>query len=134
VTPFRSPPLDSLGREIQAVLELIRPLVNDDPASPRYEGYCGAASEAYLHLSGSPELRVMRRANRDGSSHWWLIGNGAAIDLTLSPSDRRALKRGQREPYPYGHGARAAFRNGRATPSRRAAAIIQLVQSRRDSA
>jgi hypothetical protein len=42
-------PLDELGREIQRVLDLVMPML-DGSREPKYDGYCGAASEAYLHL------------------------------------------------------------------------------------
>ena len=44
----------------------------DEEMEPAYEGYCGAASEAYLHLAGGKDsgLRVMRHGRGDGS-HWW---------------------------------------------------------------
>lgn len=125
-------PLDRLGREIQKVLDLVRPRYADE-VEPKYDGYCGAASEAYLHLAGGREagLRVMRRGDRDGSSHWWLEGPSGVIDLTLSPADRRRLNNRHEPDYPYEEGEGAMFQNGYDRPSKRAAAIIELVESRR---
>jgi hypothetical protein len=93
-------PLDPLGREVQRVLELIRPKLTEEADYARFDGYCGAASEAYLHLARErrqgDNLKVMRRADGD-SSHWWLLDeSGRVIDLTLAPSDRRYYKRGCR--------------------------------------
>jgi hypothetical protein len=118
-------PRDELVREIQAVLKLIRPLLPDDP-DPAFDGYCGAASEAYLHLSGGREsgLKVKRGENVDGSSHYWLEGSRGVIDLTLGVRDDAG--------YPYENGKGTMFRNGYDRPSERAAAIIQLVQWRRE--
>lgn len=126
-------PSDSLGREIQRVLDLIKP-VDVEEIEPKYEGYCGAASEAYLHLAGGREsgLRVMRHGRRDGSSHWWLEdSSGRVLDLTLGPADLRWRKAHPRDLYPYEKGRGAMFQNGYKRPSKRAAAIIELVKSRR---
>ena len=128
-------PLDPLGREIQQVLELIMPLEAYE-RTPRYDGYCGVASEAYLHLAGGrdADVRVMRAANGDGSSHWWLMGPRGVIDLTLGPADRRRIARSPRTSYPYETGRGKMFQNGYARPSKRAAAIIALVRLRRRAA
>ncbi len=55
--PLPLAPLDPLGREIQAVLCDIKPVLSaePEPPEPEYEGYCGAASEAYLHLAGGKD-------------------------------------------------------------------------------
>jgi len=135
----RLAPLDPLGREIQAVLDLIKPVRSESDDEAQYEGYCGAASEAYLHLSGGRDsgLAVRRCARRDGTSHWWLerpFDSGKVvevIDLTLGPADRRHLKEWPEDLYPYDRGRGAMFQNGYARPSKRAAAIIELVLSRR---
>ena len=125
-------PNDALAREIQEVLECIRPEFQVE-VDPRYDGYSVAASEAYLHLAGGRDagVKVMRHANGD-KSHWWLEDDkGRVIDLTLSPADRR---RRQVEPeltYPYAEGKPAMFRRGYAKVSRRGAAIIELVRARR---
>jgi hypothetical protein len=126
-------PLDSLAREIQRVLELVKPIMDRDEDEPTYNGYCGVASEAYLHLAGARRsgLRVMRAANGDGSSHWWLEGPRGVIDLMYSAADRKLLKVGDMEAYDYEHGRRAMFMNGYARPSLRAAAVIELVEARR---
>src|SRR4051794_28267413 len=93
-------PRDLLVREIQAVLKMVRPHLEDpvDPDDPNrpaeYDGYCGAACEAYLHLyEGSrSDLTVKHqtftnwRGRRTGS-HWWLEGPKGVIDLTLGPRD-----------------------------------------------
>jgi hypothetical protein len=125
-------PLDPLGREIQRVLDLVKPMWQEEE-EPKYNGYCGVASEAYLHLAGGREsgLRVMRCSNPDGSSHWWLEGTSGVIDLMLGPADRRRLKTKPRERFPYENGRGAMFQNGYKRPSQRAAAIIELVQSQR---
>lgn len=124
-------PLDPLGREIQRVLDLVKPLYADD-VEPKYDGYCGAATEAYLHLKGGRDagLRVMRHGRRDGS-HWWLEGPAGVIDLTLGPADRRYETAHPQHAYPYEKGRGAMFQNGYERPSKRAAAIIELVESRR---
>lgn len=122
-------------REIQHVLDLIAPFGSE--GEDNYEGYCGAATEAYLHLAGGREsgLRVMRRSNDDGSSHWWLLdGRGRVIDLTKGPADRRHLKKRPKDLYPYEEGRGAMFQNGYNRPSKRAAAIIELVDWQREIA
>src|ERR1700680_2226084 len=125
-------PLDDLGREIHSVLDDIKPKLPDDPDHPKYEGYCGAASEASLHLSGgrASGLKVMTLAQ-----HWWLEDQDRrVIDLTLGPADLRRLKRNPRDRhlrYSYQEGQRAMFRSGYGRPSKRAATIIELVESRR---
>lgn len=133
--PLRLAPLDSLAREIQHVLELVKPLQSSDDGDPMYSGYCGVATEAYLHLAGAkrPDLKVMRTGHDDGTSHWWLIGPSGVIDLMYGPSDRRKLHRGLLDPYPYEEGRGAMFQNGYKRPSKRAAAIIELVRSRRQT-
>lgn len=125
-------PLDPLAREIHKVLELVRPMLDRDD-EPAYNGYCGVASEAYLHLAGGREsgLRVMRAVNDDGSSHWWLEGPAGVIDLMFNARDRKRLRAGDMRPYPYETGRGAMFMNGYDRPSKRAAAIIELVRSRR---
>ena len=107
----------------------------DLDTEPKYDGYCGAASEAYLHLSGGRDsgLKVKRRDNPDGGSHWWLEGPKGAIDLTLGPADRRDVAQHPRKRYPYEKGTGTMFQNGYSRPSKRAAAIIELVKSRRAS-
>jgi hypothetical protein len=136
--PTASPPalapLDPLAREIQKVLALVRPMVDrEDDEEPAFNGYCGVASEAYLHLAGGRPvgLRVMRAENGDGTSHWWLQGPSGVIDLMYSAADRKSLKAGEMRPYPYEAGRGAMFMNGYDRPSKRAAAIIELVESRR---
>lgn len=126
-------PLDPLAREIRHVLELIKPLQVGDPDEPAYNGYCGAATEAYLHLAGpkSPDLKVMRAGHRDGTSHWWLVGPRGVIDLMYSAADRRKLRSGEWDPYPYEKGKGKMFQGGYERPSKRARAIMDLVRSRR---
>lgn len=125
-------PIDPLGREIQRVLELVKPMQTEEWGFA-YDGYCGAASEAYLHLAGGRRsgLKVMRMDNNDGSSHWWLEGPRGVIDLTLSPRDRRELKAGLVDPPAWEDGKGAMFQNGYKRASKRASAIIELVLSRR---
>ena len=48
--------LDPLGREIQKVLRLIKPIDAVDDSAAQYEGYCGAASEAYVHIQSVCEV------------------------------------------------------------------------------
>jgi hypothetical protein len=131
--PLRTPssrptlaPLDALGRELQAVLELIRPHDTErDEDHVRYDGYCGAASEAYLHLSGGRDsgLTVSRY-----EQHWWLLTkSGQVIDLTLAPADRRELKAKPWTSFPYEKGTRAMFCRGYSSPSKRAQLLIDLV-------
>lgn len=127
-------PLDGLAREIQAVLDLVKPKYEEE-TEPKYDGYCGAASEAYLHLAGGRDarLRVMRH-RRGGMSHWWLEdATDRVVDLTLGPADRRYLRDHPRSNYPYEKGRPAMFRQGYGRPSQRAAAIIELVKSRREA-
>jgi hypothetical protein len=134
--------LDALGREIHHVLDLVIPMFETtgpkyDPKydGPKYDGYCGAASEAYLHLKGgrASGLKVMRLGSTR-SSHWWLEGPSGVIDLTIGPADRRWLRdQPGRQCYRYGRGEPTMFQNGYARPSKRAAAIIELVKSRRHS-
>jgi hypothetical protein len=131
--PNRLPlaPLDPLAREIQKVLQLIEPFeLEGPPPSPRYDGYCGAATEAYLHLAGGRDsgLQAKRKRNRDGSSHWWLEGPRGVIDVTLSAADRRALRDGDLPEYDYHEGRGAMFQNGYGHASKRAQAIIDLVK------
>jgi hypothetical protein len=127
-------PADPLVREIHAVLDLVCPVSSEDPA-PRYAGYTVSASEAYLHLAreADPErqLLVLRHGNgRD--SRWWLADErGRVIDVALSPGDRRALRADPSARYPYEHGRGAMFRTGPERPSKRAAALLELVRSRR---
>src|SRR4051794_27040905 len=125
-------PLDPLAREIHRVLDLIMPVWGYE-AEPKYDGYCGAATEAYLHLAGGRDagLRVKRRGHTDGTSHWWLEGASGVVDLTYGPADRRRLKKKPGSGYPYEKGKGAMFQNGYVRPSKRAAAIIELVRSRR---
>jgi hypothetical protein len=124
-------PPDSLLREIHQVLDLIKPIDLDDEVG--YNGYCGAATEAYLYLAGGRDapLEVKQRQNPDGSSHWWLEGDRGVIDLTLGAADRRELRAHPRKAYPYGEGIGRMFRNGYDRPSKRAAAIVALVHARR---
>jgi hypothetical protein len=100
---------------------------------PTYNGYCGVATETYLHLAGGreSEFRVRRGDNSDGTSHWWLEGSNGVIDLMFGAADRKRLKLGDMEPYPYELGHGAMFMNGYTRASKRAAAIIELVESRR---
>ena len=127
-------PADALVREIHAVLELVRPVTAREP-EPRYAGYTVSASEAYLHLAreGDPErrLRVLRHGNgRD--SRWWLADEkGRVIDLALSAADRKAIRASPDARYPYEEGRGAMFRTGAERPSKRAAALLELVRSRR---
>ena len=125
-------PMDSLSREIQAVLDLIRPH-SDTEAAPKFGGYAVSAAEAYLHLARerdpSAELRVVRNGS-GREAHWWLADTaGRVIDLTLSPADRRQIKATPVDRYPYEQGRGAMFRTGPARPSKRAMAIIELVRS-----
>jgi hypothetical protein len=124
--------MDEYGRQIQKVLELIRPVTAEEPYY-QYDGYCGAASEAYLHLAGGRDsgLKVMRMENPDKTTHWWLEGPRGVIDLTLGPRDRRDIESGQLDSPAYEHGKGAMFRSGYARPSQRAQAIIDLVTARR---
>jgi len=130
-------PLDESARQIQRVLDLIKPDLGPDyeAETGKYEGYCGAAAEAYLHLAGGRDsgLRVMRRRNRDGSSHWWLEGPLGVVDLTLSHSDRQALKRGEIDQYPYEDGQGAMFRSGYSKMSKRAETIVHLMKRQHQS-
>jgi len=73
----------------------------------------------------------MRKANGDGSNHWWLHGAAGVIDLTLSPADRRKLKAGTVKGFAYEDGEGAMFRTGYKRPSQRASAIIELVKQQR---
>src|SRR4051812_22196918 len=112
-------PMDSLGREIQKVLDLIRPMYSEEFGF-KYDGYCGAASEAYLHLAGGCDagLKVRRSAGKDGSSHWWLEGPRGVIDLTLGTQDRRDIKAGRVEGHAYEEGEGTMFQNGYGRPSK----------------
>lgn len=69
--------------------------------------------------------------NGDGTSHWWLEGEAGVIDLMYSARDRKRLKAGEVEGFPYEDGRGAMFQNGYDRPSKRAAAIIELVKSHR---
>lgn len=125
-------PLDPLGREIQAVLEVIRPKSAELP-SPAYRGYALSASEAYLHLAKEAdpncELRVAKHGKGDGC-HWWIVdAKGRVIDLTLNPADRRAIREDPVLRFPYEDGSGAMFRTGPNKPSKRAATIIRLVRA-----
>ena len=127
-------PADPLVREIHAVLDLVCPVGSEEPV-PRYAGYSVSAAEAYLHLAreADPErrLRVLRHGNGpDG--RWWLADEqGRVIDLALSPGDRRAVRAEPSARYPYEEGRGAMFRTGAEKPSKRAAALLELVRSRR---
>jgi hypothetical protein len=118
-------PMDARTRAIQRALDLIKPFDYEYG----YDGYCGAATEAYLHLSGGrhADLRVKRADNSDGSSHWWLVGSRGVIDVTVSPQDRRDLRAHPHHGYPYEDGRGAMFRTGYERPSRRAQVIIDIV-------
>ncbi len=125
-------PLDALGREIQAMLDLVRPKLEPDP-SPLYRGYGDVAAEAYFHLSSERDtgrsLRV-RKLGKGPGSHWWLVAeDGRVIDPSLSAAENREARGGER-PYAYEDGVGAMFRTGASRPSKRAAAIIELVRSR----
>jgi hypothetical protein len=122
-------PRDRLIREIQHVLGLIRPELPRGKRQPRYDGYCGSAAEAYLHLAGGRKAGL--KVKHDGS-HWWLEDSqDRVIDLTLGPDDYRSLSRNPRKLYPYDRGKGGMFRSGYERPSRRAKAIISLVEARR---
>ena len=127
-------PADDLLREIQAVLDLVRPVSAEEP-HPRYGGYSVSAAEAYLHLARDDDpdrsLRVLRHGNgRD--SRWWLADErGRVIDLTLSAADRKLIRAEPARRYPYEEGRGAMFRTGPERPSKRAAALLELVRSRR---
>ena len=125
-------PLDKLGRKIQRVLDDVKPHIsNADELPPAYEGYCGAASEAYLYLAGGRDSGLKVKRLDDGEfSHWWLEDeSGPVIDLTLGPADRRRLKKHPRKGHPYEQGRVTMFRRGYARPSRRAMAIVRLVRA-----
>jgi hypothetical protein len=127
-------PADDTVREIQAVLDLVRPVAAEEP-EPRYVGYSVAAAEAYLHLAreanGGRPLRVLRHGNGP-DSRWWLADErGRVIDLALSPADRRRVRAEPLSRYPYEEGRGAMFRTGPEKPSKRAAALIELVRARR---
>ena len=127
-------PTDDLVREIHAVLELVRPVSSEEP-QPRYGGYAVSASEAYLHLAreADPErhLRVLRHGTGK-ESRWWLADErGRVIDLALSAADRKAVRSEPDSRYPYEEGRGAMFRTGAEKPSKRAAALLELVRSRR---
>ena len=131
--PPRLAPLDDLGRRIQQVLDLVKPR-EADPPRPAYRGYGYSASEAYLHLSRElqpeRELRVQKLGKGPGS-HWWLVvPDGRIIDLALAAADRRDHRDGVTGGFPYEEGRGAMFRTGAHKPSKRAAAIIELVRSR----
>lgn len=115
-------PLDPLARRIQRALDLIKPHDNHPP----YDGYCGVATKAYLHLSGErPPVLCPHRLQHRGAVHWWLVHETrGVIDVTLSSAERRAG-----EDYPYERGQRSAFRNGYARPSKRAQVLIDLVRA-----
>jgi hypothetical protein len=132
-SPQKLAPLDPLAREIQRVLALVKPMLHHHEDDPEYNGYCGVATEAYLHLAGSRrlDLRVMRAENDDHTSHWWLEGPKGVVDLMYSAADRKRLRNGRMTPYQYDAGRGAMFMNGYDQPSKRAAAIIELVESRR---
>ena len=127
-------PADDLLRAIQAVLDLVCPVSSHDP-HPRYGGYSVSAAEAYLHLAREADpqriLRVLRHGNgRD--SRWWLADErGRVIDLTLSAADRKLIRAEPARRYPYEEGRGAMFRTGPERPSKRAAALLELVRSRR---
>lgn len=127
-------PADDIVREIQAVLDLVRPVGGDEP-EPRYAGHSVAAAEAYLHLAreadGSRRLRVLRHGSGpDG--RWWLADErGRIIDLALSPADRRRVRAEPDARYPYEEGRGAMFRTGPEKASKRAAVLIELVRARR---
>lgn len=127
-------PADGLLREIQAVLDLVRPVAAEEP-EPRYGGWSVSASEAYLHLAREAEpdreLRVIRHGS-GASSRWWLADErGRVIDVALSPADRRAIRADPAAAYPYEKGRGAMFRTGPEKPSKRAAVLIELVRARR---
>src|SRR4051812_38658802 len=87
-------PLDALAREIQAVLDLVKPMLAPISDEPTYNGYCGVATEAYLHLAGGRDsgLQVKRADNGDETSHWWLEGPDGVIDLMYSAADRKRIR------------------------------------------
>lgn len=136
MSPVRFARLDPLAREIQEVLECIRPELQTE-VHPRYEGYAVSAAEAYLHLAGGRDanVRVMRHKNGTGRSHWWLEDeDGKVLDLTLGPADRRIQRSDPSKAYPYDEGTPAMFRRGYERASRRARAIIELVEASRSTA
>ncbi len=127
-------PLDALGRKIQRVLDDVKPHLSaaGEPPNPNsYDGYCGAASEAYLYLAGGRDSGLKVKRLGDGEfNHWWLEDeSGRVIDLTLGPTDRRRLRKHPRKGHPYEQGNVTMFRRGYARPSRRAMAIIRLVRA-----
>ena len=130
----RLAPADGLVREIQAVLDLVRPITPEEP-EPAYGGYTVSASEAYLHLAREREpgrqLRVLRHGS-GSAGRWWLADErGRVIDVTLAPADRRAIRDDPAVAYPYEEGRGAMFRTGPEKPSKRAAVLIDLVRARR---
>lgn len=131
-TPLAS--VDPLGREIQTVLEAIRPK-SAEPPRPAYRGYALSASEAYLHLAREldpdADVRVRKHGKGDGC-HWWIEdARGRIIDLTLNAADRRAIRDDPELRFPYEDGTGTMFRTGPNKASKRAAAIITLVRARR---
>jgi hypothetical protein len=123
-------PMDPLTRKIQRVLDLIGPVRPANTA--KYDGYCGVATEAYLHLSGKrpPRLQVRSSDNGYEGTHWWLLDvDRGVIDVTLSAAERRLIASGDEDPYAYENGVGKMFRNGYARPSKRAQVIIDLVRS-----
>ena len=124
-------PVDGLGREILAVLDLVKPKLEGE-TRPAYRGYGETAAEAYFHLSQErdPERELpVRKLGKGPEAHWWLLAeDGRVIDPSLNAQERRSAKNGK--GYPYEQGKGAMFRTGASKPSKRAAAIIELVRSR----
>src|SRR5580700_2155416 len=95
---------DGLGRLIQGAideLEAARALRPDCPVSddsPRYEGYCARACEAYVFLmrdertSGfarnkDAEAKYVKWGRERGESHYFLEGSAGVMDLNFGPDD-----------------------------------------------
>jgi hypothetical protein len=132
-TTTKLAPRDRLVREIQKVLKLVKPDALLEPGEAEYTGYCGVGAEVYLYFAGGRKanLKVMQHSY-EGGSHWWLLDSkGRVIDLTLGYRDHLRLSKNPDELYRYEEGKPAMFRNGYERPSKRAKALILLVEARR---
>src|SRR4051794_13896836 len=105
-TTTKLAPRDGRVREIQAILNLVRPDIPRGRREVKYDGYCGSACEAYLHLAGGRDAKLkVKQHSYEGGSHWWLEDSkGRVIDLTLGPDDHRYFSGGRRKPHPYERG------------------------------
>jgi hypothetical protein len=100
---------DHLGRFIQDAIDQLMCIRGagrlsrkaphfDSRRSPRYEGFCARACEAYLYLLRDPrtgsfgsagaEPRYVKHSEVRGDSHYWIQSSDGVMDLNFAPDEK----------------------------------------------